>query len=194
VTDIALEAGYDSPEAFTHAFVRVFGLAPSAWQHDEGARRPVPSTPPPAVEVRSLSAVDVMSERHVGSYTRVNEAFARVVKRGLVVGRTGPLYGLCPDDPDVTREALLRFDACLAADRKDGPGPIATIPGGRYAIAVHHGSYATLSETYLALIGHWLPTTRFELRDEPVVEAYLNDPTTCAAADLRTEVRVRLAE
>lgn len=194
VTEIALDAGYDSPEAFTHAFVRLFGVPPSAWQGREDGRRAAGDAPPPVVVVRALPAIRAIGERHLGSYATVGEAFGRVVARGLAVGRAGPLLGLCPDDPDVTPEHRLRFDACLAITPDDALGPTLLIPAGTYAVAVHRGPYTTLADTYLALIGRWLPSTRHELRDEPVVEAYLNDPTVCGPDDLLTEVRVRLAD
>lgn len=194
VTEIAFDAGYDSPEAFTHAFVRLFGVPPSAWQGREDGRRAGGDAPPPVVVVRALPAIHAIGERHLGSYATVGKAFGRVVARGLAVGRAGPLLGLCPDDPDVTPEDRLRFDACLATEPNDDLGPTLLIPAGTYAVAIHRGPYTTLAETYLALIGRWLPSTRHELCDEPVVEAYLNDPTVCGADALLTEVRVRLAD
>jgi AraC-like DNA-binding protein len=38
VIEVALDAGYGSPEAFTRAFGRAFGTAPSAWRKNAGAR------------------------------------------------------------------------------------------------------------------------------------------------------------
>ena len=68
------------------------------------------------------------------------------------------------------------------------------MPAGLYAVVVHRGSYATLSQTYLRLIGGWVPTTRHALCPEPVVEVYLDDPAVIPEAELRTEVWVRLEE
>jgi AraC family transcriptional regulator len=204
ITDLAWDAGYDSPEAFTHAFVRMFGVPPSAFATARpGASRHVVSAAQGAglrasvsVELRRCEPIPVITERHLGSYQTVGEAFGRVVRFGAERGIAGPLFGLCPDDPDVTEETRLRFDACLtiAPEHAREIQPALVIPGGRYAVAVHRGPYTTLSETYLSLIGRWLPTTKHELCDEPVVEAYLNDPTTTDSSSLLTEVRVRLAD
>jgi AraC family transcriptional regulator len=38
VIEVALDAGYGSPEAFSRAFGRAFGAAPSAWRKNAGAR------------------------------------------------------------------------------------------------------------------------------------------------------------
>jgi AraC family transcriptional regulator len=204
ITDLALDAGYDSPEAFTHAFVRLFGIAPStfATARPEAPRRVAARgagatvAAPVDVELRRCAPISVIAERHVGSYQTVGEAFERIVRFGASRGLSGPLFGLCPDDPEVTDEARLRFDACLTipAERARELQPAVVIPGGRYAVAVHRGPYTTLDQTYLALIGRWLPTTKYELCDEPVVEAYLNDPATADSSSLLTEVRVRLAD
>ena len=75
------------------------------------------------------------------------------------------LYGVCPDDPEVTAEALLRFDACVAV----GGGFAATdevgvmdLPGGTYAVGMHRGSYSRLAETYLDVIGLLPPREEVE--------------------------------
>jgi AraC family transcriptional regulator len=202
VTGAALEAGFTAPEAFTRAFAQHFGVPPVAYKGEPSPRVAAldPAAPAPRVELRHEPAVPVLAVRTLGSYAAVGQGFAALMGAAAQAGLLrGPprLYGLCHDDPDVTAEHQLRFDACLAV-APDTPAPAGdalvarAVPGGRYAVAVHRGPYTTLSQTYLALIGRWLPTTAHALHDEPVVEVYLDDPRTTAAEDLRTEVRVRL--
>ena len=202
--DLALEAGYESHEAFTRAFVERFGMPPSHYRDDsweplaawtlQRETRPIPD-----VRVESLRAVRVAFMRHRGSYARVGETWQKLTSwasvRGLI-GKQPVLYGICPDDPDVTAEALLRFDACVFVDENftENELAIATIPGGSYAVATHEGSYDRLHETYFDLIGRWFPASGYELAVDPVVEHYLNDPAQLSASELRTEVRVRIAE
>lgn len=59
-------------------------------------------------------------------------------ERGLA-GAPAPFYGVCPDDPDVTAEENLRFDACVCV----GPGfepddsvALGEIPAGTYVVAL----------------------------------------------------------
>lgn len=66
------------------------------------------------------------------------------------------------------------------------------IPGGLYAVTLHRGSWTRLTDTYHALIGGWLPTTRHRPAPEPIVESYL-DGVDVPEAERRTEVRIRLA-
>jgi len=196
VTDAAFDAGYDAAEAFTRAFAQHFGVAPSEYRDQPAprVRALAPALGAPDVIVRIEPAVQVAGLRHVGGWAGVGAVFEQLVAIAREAGLEHRLYGLCPDDPDVTPEALLRFDACVALGDHAAPHPLVPheIPAGRYAIAVHRGPYTTLSETYLRLIGRWLPHTDYTLSDEPVVEVYLDDARVTPPEQVRTEVRVRI--
>jgi len=197
--DLALEAGYDSHEAFTRAFIARFGVAPSEYREQPSARLAgwARERPAATVAVRDCPAIRVAFMRHHGGYLSVGATGQGMrdwlERRGL----RAPMYGVCPDDPDVTEEARLRFDACAAVEptfTADGAVGTGEIPAGSYAVGVHVGPYERLHETYLDIIGRWFPTSGYELAPEPVVEHYLNDPSCAAANDLQTEVRVRIAD
>jgi len=98
--------------------------------------------------------------------------------------------------PEYAAEDKLRLDACLecAPAVPLAPGMSAKmIPHGLYAVTQHRGSWTTLTDTYNALLGGWLPTTQYQLMPEPIVETYL-DGTDVAEAERRTDVRIRIAE
>ncbi|HLL21367.1 MAG TPA: AraC family transcriptional regulator [Kofleriaceae bacterium] len=203
---VALEAGYESHEAFTRAFIDRFGIAPSQYRGRPSARlaewthRRDDRTTTCEVNVRTCPAVRVAFRRHRGAYTGVSalweQMFEWVKKRGLRLG-PAPFYGVCPDDPDITAEDQLRFDACVAVDEPfvpDASVAMATLPAGTYAVGIHVGPYAQLADTYLDVIGRWFPRSGREPAPEPVIERYLDDPGEVSPAALRTEVRVRIAE
>jgi AraC family transcriptional regulator len=209
---LALEAGYESHEAFTRAFVDRFGVPPSEfretpslrlgeWERSRGADAAASASRPSAdVTVQTFPAVRVAFMRHRGGYKGI-DAFWRAMlawaaPRGLLA-HSSPLYGVCPDDPDVTAEEHLRFDACVAVDddfRADDAVGVTEIPGGTYAVGNHVGPYDRLAETYFDVIGRWFPKSGYELAPDAVVEHYLNDPSITAPSELRTEVRVKVAE
>lgn len=206
--DLAMEAGYESHEAFTRAFQARFGVAPSAYR-DEAASEPSPrlvawqaqriERPSAPVSVRSFDALNVACMRHRGSYATVGETWGRMLTWAGAHGFGGaPLYGICPDDPDVTEEARLRFDAAVVVPEPFVPTTaglaITEIPAGTYAVGLHVGPYHRLHETYLDVIGRWFPESGYELATDAVVEHYLDDPSCTPEADLRTEVRVRIAD
>jgi AraC family transcriptional regulator len=186
-------------------------MAPSRFRSEPSARLAAwqasgagdgPSVP---VRVERFPVLRVAFTRHRGGYQGVHETWDRLrawaAARGLLATSRPPLYGLCPDDPDVTAEEHLRFDACVTVDdafELDGGGDLVLgveeIPAGTYAVGLHSGPYHRLSDTYLDVIGRWFPTSGFEPAPDAVVEHYLNDPSNASPADLRTEVRVRIAD
>jgi AraC family transcriptional regulator len=157
----------------------------------------------PAVDVRVEAYPDlrVAFMRHRGGYMGVEETWQRLIAwaaaRGLL-GETPCLYGVCPDDPEITDEPLLRFDACVVVDEAfadpAGTVAVAIIPAGTYAVGLHVGPYDRLHETYLDVIGRWFPVSGYELAPDAVIQHYLNDPRNTPASELRTEVRVRIAD
>lgn len=203
--DVALDAGYESHEAFTRAFIARFGVPPSGFREQPPSRvlawqQAHAGAPGVDVQVHTFPALRVVFMRHRGSYADVGQLWQRLMAwasgQGLL-GADPVLYGVCPDDPAVTAEALLRFDACIAV----GDGFAATdevgvmdLPGGTYAVGLHRGSYARLGATYLDVIGRWFPTSGYEPAPDAVIEHYLNDPEQTPEEDLLTEVRVRIAD
>lgn len=215
VLAISVDAGYASHEAFTRAFSDAFGIAPSEYRKVEETpqyRAECASllAPIPSVEVRSEPAHAVVSMRHVGPYREVSQTWNRLVGYYLQhAGEVFPaaeqglpeMFGLVPDDPNITEEDKLRYDACLVVppdltETPLPPGPVSwgLVPGGLYAVLTHQGPYHTLHEGYLALIGGWFPDSGYVMAAEPVVERYLNGPQDTAPDDLLTEIRVRIEE
>lgn len=209
IVNLALEAGYESHEAFTRAFSERFGVTPSDYRAEPSPRvlehaRAERAQPTAQITVERYEPLHVAFARHRGGYAGIDEFWLKVMtwagERGLLA-RGAPLYGVCPDDPEVTPEEQLRFDACVIVKQnfelgsaERGAWGIATIPGGTYAVGLHVGPFYRLAETYLDVIGKWFPTSGYEPSPDPVVEHYLDDPRTTPEHALRTEVRVRIAE
>lgn len=198
VTDVALASGYGSHEAFTRAFRERFGVAPREF------RRETREAGSPELEARieALPEIPVLSLRHTGSYETCHQVWDQLL--AMVAARAGldevqGSFGLVYDDPDITEQENLRYDACVALAsgaetllREDSRLRLRTIPAGKYARARHVGPYDTMNPTYVALLGQWLPERDVELYDEPVVEIYLNDPNDTPPEALLSEICVRI--
>jgi len=115
--------------------------------------------------------------------------------RGLL-GPGMKMFGIVHDDPDVTPEDKIRYDAAVAVSRPvspDGEFGVMELAGGRYAVATHRGPYAELGKTYQRIYGAWLPKSGYELRDAPAFEQYLNSPQSAKPEDLLTLIHVPIA-
>ena len=95
------------------------------------------------------------------------------------------------DDPEVTEETKIRYDACLVIHKTARPSReigTKTLKGGRFALFLYQGSYARLAEVYDYIFNDWLLENDYVLRDEPVREKYLNHPGKTEESKLKTEI------
>lgn len=218
VMEIALDAGFDTPEAFSRTFKAQFGeppsrfrasratfrppLSPSGVHYDQdGALRgftPYEGADPMTLDVtvREFPAYPFAYLRHVGPYIEVGPVFRRTLD---IAGRKG-LFGpgtkvvmLSYDDPGVTDGDKLRSDAGVTlSDPAVDTGDLVKgeVPGGLYATALYKGPYEGLSRCYDWLFCTWLPASDYEADDRPGVEVYMNHPERNAPEDLLTELRL----
>jgi AraC family transcriptional regulator len=218
VTEAALDAGYDSPEAFARAFRLVFGCAPSAFgEQCTGHHLPTPNglhynpdgTVPRFVPQNTLNALNAFGEnnmtvnihenipaqrvialRHTGSYNNIGAAFGQLAARGFeVLGAVGIYY----DDPETTPEAELRSDACAIAPENFTPSDsdlrVVTVAGGRYAVYTYLGDYSGISAAWGKLMGGWVPTSGQTMDfSRPCFEVYVNDCDKVPVEEVRTDL------
>lgn len=212
IIEIALEAGYETHEAFTRAFRTLWGCSPSGFRRDNAAalathpgvhyqedgstsnlQLPLGGEPM-EVRIERVEPLRVAFVRHVGPYGGVNVAWERLCMQLGKDGRLGPgtqFIGICYDDPEVTPPEKIRYDACVTVDRNFTPENdigVQTVGGGEYAVTTHFGPYHRLNETYARLLGQWLPRSGRELRSEPSLEFYLNAPESTDPEDLITDI------
>jgi AraC family transcriptional regulator len=131
VTAIALDAGYESPEAFTRAFRSAYGVVPSQYRKQGGSpvfsiRSDVgcypfyhtnPEVSPVEVQVKTIAPFSVVSVRHVGSYDECGPAWERLcglVYPAGVCTQNEVAYAVCYDDPDTTPMEKCRMDVSLS--------------------------------------------------------------------------------
>ncbi len=208
ITEIALDAGYDTPAAFSRAFREQYGRTPSEFkragerfyprktiidfQQMEGKGK--------AMDVRivEVSEQKVLFVRKTGRYDQAAEAAWPVLMsvaypRRLMKKETR-LIGIGHDNPEITVEEKIRYDACITIDGEvtpEGEVGIQSIAGGLYAVYLHKGSYSGLSASYSAIIREWLPASGRSLRSAPCWEVYLNrDPRRTKPENLRTEIYI----
>jgi AraC family transcriptional regulator len=199
VTAIALDAGYESPSAFTRAFSEYFGAPPTDFRADAS----VPIVPAHALprfrsremtfRVVELPPLGLLAVRRTGNYrTAAPVAFAALLSiahaHGLIESST-QFIGLSYESPEMCEETQLHFDACISsAAAPVGELRVTGSPGGTYAVYRHVGPYHFIEHVFDRLFDAVVFSGRFELREAPCVEINLNDPGTAEPADLITDV------
>lgn len=187
ITEIAMETQYDTPSAFTRAFKQTIGLGPREYRtlHKEVIAMEqkianLPEISPEKVEERENG--DLLFIRSVGDYSKSGpraweKMHAFIDEMGF--DRSSLRYfGITHDDPHVTGEEKLRYDACIMLP-KNAPSPEKIgrqqLKGGKYAVFVHNGSYEKLGDTIDAIFFKWLPKSK-ETIDEtrPCFSEYHN--------------------
>jgi AraC family transcriptional regulator len=205
ITEIALGAGYETPSAFTRAFVALFGVSPTEYRqrHEpaplRGATLVAPTTEREdstmISQIRTIDPIPVLFVRRTGPYGQAAaEAFGVLCQfagpRGLL-GPTTRVIGISHDDPHVTEEARFRYDACVTVEsevKAEGEVGRKSVAGGRYAVFLHEGAYEGLQAAYDGIFRTWLSDSDEKLREEPSFEVYLNSPDQVRPEELRTEI------
>lgn len=198
---IALDAGYDSHEAFTRAFKKRFDTPPSIFREErreiKAAHHPNTEQSTMEVSIKRQEPVRIACVRHVGPYSDVGQAWGALMKWGWTKMMFGKpeTFGLCFDDPEVTASDKVRYEACMVVDGKakaKGDVAVRDLPGGEFAVALHEGPYERIGETYAALFAQVsrgpINGASWRLGDPPSREKYLNDPRKTKPEDLRTEI------
>ena len=109
-------------------------------------------------------------------YQTIQKLIAWRVAAGLLPGQHRS-YGVHYNDPRIISPDDYRVDFCIEVEHDVVPNPqgVSTkrIPGGRCAVARHHGSRGNVSAAYY-LYDTWLPTSGEVLRDFPIFFHYVN--------------------
>lgn len=189
IIDIALNAGFENPESFSHAFKKMFGQTPSQFRSqaewkpwyekyeflNKGARQAMSSgTHDFQVKVVEFTETKVAVLEHRGPFELINASVQRFIewrKQHKLLPKISATYNIIYDDPATTTPEEFRLDLCAAINaevQENTYGVVAkVIPGGRCAVLRHRGSDDNIGESIRYLYATWLPASGEELRDFP---------------------------
>ncbi len=177
VTEIALEANYGTPSAFTRAFKECMGESPrnyrALYKEVNTMKKKINELPmiqPDQIE--KIVDLHLLFIRKVGNYhTSSQEAWDAMrafIQENQLDKSKIRYFSISHDNPQVTSEEKLRFDACIQTSqevREKGEVGRQLLKGGKYAIFIHHGPHASLHEIFDRIFLRWFPSSKENLDD-----------------------------
>jgi AraC family transcriptional regulator len=203
VTNEAFEAGFDTPEGFTKAFRKAFGISPQGARHLPDWKGTIPS---PAgihyredgtrawftitkeftmykVKIVSLPEMTGYGVENIGDYWNLPKLWgpfmAEAAKLGFVPPKARVMTVFKDHSDAVPMEKKRSYPAALmpeSAGLKDRDGLVTlTVPSGLYAIYPHFGSHEEIGDAWDDWRKNWLPTSGWKLDPaRPSLEWYQN--------------------
>ena len=189
VIDVALEAGFETPESFSRAFEKQTGQTPTQFRaqpdlpHWKTRFQPpnLPRNPSMIIEIIDFEDTLIAVLEHQGSPDLILDSVRTFIDwrkaSGLSPVSRCHTFSIPYSAPDTTSPEDFRFDIGGEVDSPVPENPQGVInkqiPGGRCARLRHIGSTDAIKEPVLALYQEWLPESGEELRDFPVFFHYI---------------------
>nr|GAJ34779.1 hypothetical protein ygiV [Bradyrhizobium sp. DOA9] len=190
VTDIAMEAGYEAPDAFARAFRQRFGQSPSSFRNSPDWEPWLAAFGPldiarsklmqrtftsDDVTIRNVPTTKVAIMEHRGDPSTLPATIQRFIAWRKAAGlhpSTNPTFNIWRSERRPARPADYSIDLCVGTDRPiagcDEGIKAGEIPGGRCAVLRVVGYTDNLEPAALYLYRDWLPASGEEARDFPI--------------------------
>jgi AraC family transcriptional regulator len=191
---IALDSGYQNHENFIRGFKDYFGLTPTDYRSSimilprqkqaeyEGKDIDLSSLHVSGPVIKTIPDLNLAYIRHTGSYEKVGASFQKLMlwaASHLVLKLKPVTIGIVHDNPDLTAEHQIRFDACVVVSKSIQPkGEVGykQIEGGKFAVFTYKGPYDDFYTVYDYIYNVCLFNKKFELADKPSLEWYIKSP------------------
>jgi AraC family transcriptional regulator len=207
VTDIALDAGYETPDAFARAFRQRFAQSPSSFRRSpdwepwlaafgplNAARSKIMPTTftPDQVTLREVAPTRVAIFEHRGDPETLDVTIQRFIAWRKAAGlspKTNPTFNVWYSERRPADPADYSMDLCVGVDQPieaSDTVKAGEIPGGRCAVLRVTGDTHNLEPAALYLYRDWLPASGEEMRDFPIYcqRFFLDEPEQGTAAEL----------
>ena len=210
ITDIALEAGYETPDAFARAFRQRFRQSPSDFRKSpdwapwlqafgplNAARSKLMHTTftPDQVTIREVAPTRVAIFEHRGDHRTLDATIQRFIAWRKAAGlspRNSSTFNIWHSERRPADPAAYSMDLCVGvgADHRieagDEGAKAGEIPGGRCAVLRVTGDTHNLEPAALYLYRDWLPASGEEMRDFPIYcqRFFPEEPDQAPAAEL----------
>ncbi len=210
VLTIALDCGFESPEAFSRAFKRLHGQSPRHfrqspnWDNASALYQPIfdardqttnKGTIMPNIEITHFPQTRVATLRHHGDPAHLGDSIRRFIawrKRHALPPHKSATYNIIHSNPEDTPAEAFMFDLCVATHIAIDENPEGvfeqTIPALRCARVRHIGPNQSLKDTIKPVFAHWMVQTGETAGDYPLffhrVSLFPDSPAAQATTDI----------
>ena len=190
VTEVAMDAGYDAPDAFARAFRQRFGQSPSSFRKapdwrswlaafgpfDNARSKLMPRTfTPEDVTIRDVPSTRVAIMEHRGDPAMLGTTIQRFIAWRKSAGlhpSTNPTFNIWRSERRPASPAEYSVDLCVGTGQPIAANgeqiKVGEIPGGPCAVLRVVGNTDNLELPALYLYREWLPASGEETRDFPL--------------------------
>lgn len=208
IINIALDAGFESHEAFSRVFKQTCGQSPSSFRNN--ANWHTWEKPPYSQHIKGKKIMTTTIKKLPSKRLAVMEHHDDPMKLSVTLDKLiswaqaqpidvkpkpGEAFGFGYRDPRDTPPEEWRFDLALTVPEKftlSKEVTERTLPEGRYAVTTHKGSHRNIGDTIYELYRNWLPKSGEELGDLPCIFCYHNFDPEIAESELLTEIWILL--
>jgi AraC family transcriptional regulator len=203
IINIAINAGFESHEAFSRIFKKICGLSPSQYRKTPGYcywdqlpySLPKHGTKQMNIEIQTKEKRRLAIVEHRGDPQLISDSVNRLISWAQaqpmnIKPSAGDAFAFAYDDPYTTPAAEFRLDLGITIPESlklDQNVIEKYLPAGRYAVTMHKGSRTQIGETVYSLYREWLPQSNEQLDDLPCIFCYYNFEHEVAETELLTE-------
>lgn len=203
IIEIAINAGYESHEAFSRGFKKLCGISPSQFRQMQDMTYwekspfllPKYGDTKMKVDIKEVKKTRLAVVEHRGDPKLIPQSINQLMqwassKSVNLEPKAGESFAIAYDDPNSVAPEKFRIDFGMNVPENMKIQGMVTeryLPAGRYAVTLHKGSRSKIGNTVYALYRDWLPQSGEELGDFPCVFCYLNFENEVAETESLTE-------
>jgi AraC family transcriptional regulator len=196
--EISQNAGYQTATGFLKAFKKRFRRTPTIYKNE--SKKHFSSFKSIALQTPKLihrEDTHIMYIRELGKYDFSSQkAWGKLISNFDDLENNlhlSELLGICYDDPEITKEEHIRYEAGITLNKKEAivveerGFKCKILVGGKYLKTIHRGQFLESDETYNAFY-LWLKEHDYTLRDAPSIEVYMNISQEVDTSELLTYI------
>ncbi|NOU46366.1 MAG: AraC family transcriptional regulator [Bacteroidales bacterium] len=204
IEKIAYTIGYESPTSFTKSFKKAFKVSPTDFKRNNAGNFTIKP------KLKAVKQFDLSSEiRQIKPFKALTyqvkgkvgdektyEGWAGLVSfssENCLIDALTKYIAVHWDDPTITKEHNLRYDACISINKElnqTGKFTLKQFPGGKYLCVSYQGDYMFLPDVYNQIFKTYIFKHNFRLREEPVFEELLNSINDTPKKKLVTVIHI----